>query len=116
MAQTIPCDICQSTPADFMVSNVHNGDTLGLCADDVPTWGEAIKSALQGAQEAPDGVMDGPDGLPVPVEPYDGPEGVSGEPEPSGDAVPDDPTPASEQLVIDTGTGPDADADDTGTD
>lgn len=46
MAQPIPCDMCGEVEADFMVTNVHNGDTMGLGVECVGLWAMGIEAAL----------------------------------------------------------------------
>lgn len=49
MAQQIPCDWCREVAADFMVTNIHNGDTIGLGVECVSSWAEALTSAMDQA-------------------------------------------------------------------
>lgn len=46
MASTIPCDMCEETPATFLVTFTPNGDTVGLGVECVPAWCEATHKAM----------------------------------------------------------------------
>lgn len=50
MAQPIPCDICGQTTADFVITAVANGDTLGVGVECVSAWAEVIVRALDAAR------------------------------------------------------------------
>lgn len=77
MAQPIPCDLCQAPEADFLITNRHDGDTLGLCVACLAAFAEQVTSVLDAvAGEAPE------------VEPVAA--GAGGEEEETGPAGPDE--------------------------
>ena len=83
MASSIPCDLCEQVAADLMISNVHNGDTQGLCFRCLPVFAEAVTRAFDHADDTPT----------VPEDDGDGP-GPDEEPEDlasptGGDSLPD---------------------------
>jgi hypothetical protein len=49
MAQQIPCDICQQTTADFMITAISNGDTIGVGIECVAAWAEGLVTAYEAA-------------------------------------------------------------------
>jgi hypothetical protein len=72
MAQAIHCDGCENEQAVMLITNLDNGDVLGLGPACFPTWcaamGETVQAALEGppaedveqAQgDTPEGVTDG---------------------------------------------------------
>lgn len=93
MAQPLPCDLCGNPVGTFVITAQQTGDTLGVCAECVPAWAEAITAALDGATSdrhepptAPQGALevadaeweyDGGEGPPRPPEaPSGGAEGI----------------------------------------
>lgn len=60
MAQPIPCDVCGQNAADFVITAVANGDTMGLGAECVAAWAELIVQALDAAAAAPVDEIDPP--------------------------------------------------------
>lgn len=49
MAQQIPCDICSQTTADFIVTAISNGDTLGVGIECLKAWADQLDTAYRGA-------------------------------------------------------------------
>lgn len=54
MAQPIICDMCGEVAADFMITNVHNGDTMALGAECVGLFAQGIETAADLAQADPE--------------------------------------------------------------
>lgn len=69
MANPILCISGDGAPAAWLVTNLADGDTAGLCADCFPNWVVAMA-----------GAMTAPTDEPVPVIPADGAEAGSGDP------------------------------------
>ena len=50
MAQPIPCDVCEQTTADFLITDVSDGSVMGLGIECVLDWAVPIAEAFQAAR------------------------------------------------------------------
>lgn len=98
MAQPIPCDLCGQVLADFMVTNVHNGDTMALGVECVGLFAAGLEATAAAATEAGDPEQVDPET----DEPTDEPTDTTGQPEPvdgdGADLPPGAPEPAAAEL------------------
>lgn len=59
MAQAITCDMHDEPfPATFMVTNIDNGDAMGLCPVHLVAMAASLGEALQAMAETPDPEQD----------------------------------------------------------
>lgn len=98
MAQPIICDMCGEVAADFMITNVHNGDTMALGAECVGLFAAGIETAAELAETeagepATDTVTDPESDEPT-DEPVDQATGVT-----AGDPDQPEPDPAAAEKV-----------------
>ena len=98
MAQQIPCDMCGETSADFMVTNIHTGDTLGVGVECIDLFAQGVTTAQELAEaeaqaEPVDTVTD-----PESDEPTDEPVDQAEAGEPAKAGQPDDEPAAAEKV------------------
>lgn len=60
MANPIPCDLCDSPQAQFMLHNLETADVLGICVLCLPRFAEQLVSAMdaQAGAMPPAGVVE----------------------------------------------------------
>ena len=61
MAQPIPCDICQATTADFLISNTQDGSVTGVGVECLLDWAVPIVEAYAAAVAREAGTTPGAD-------------------------------------------------------
>ena len=64
MPGPLPCDLCNTNEAVFLVTFMPNGDTLTICWSCPAAWAESLTIATDAAAAAGNG--DGPDPAPAP--------------------------------------------------